>query len=236
MNIISFVLPCYNEKDIAIRNIRRLQESLQKKGWNFEILVCDDASNDGTSELLDKLNDPQICVIHYTNGPSRRENVGLTLKKGKGEILAFMDIDLSTSLESLDQLIRPVQSGEYDLAIGSRYQKGAVIQRDLPRLTYSKLYNRVIRILLKSRIRDHQCGFKAFRRDVFLKLLEEMGYDKEFSRGWFWDAELLIRAQRNNMKILEFPVHWVNAEKSSFHFLRELKVIPYMIRLWARLK
>ena len=72
-------------------------------------------------------------------------------------------------------------------------------------------------------------------RQAFLALKEEMGYDEKFLRGWFWDAELLIRAQRKKLRILEMPVKWVRAEKSSFNFRRELKVIPYMFGLRKRL-
>ena len=234
--MISVVLPCYNERELAIRNTQRVHTYLKGLGWSFELLVCDDASNDGTAALLQELRQPEIRVCRYEKGPSRRENLGLTLAEGKGDVLVYMDMDLSTEMEHLQSLVSPVERGEYDIAIGSRYRQGASVQREFHRLFYSYFYNLTIRLLFGSRILDHQCGFKAFRREAYLELVKEMGYDGQYSRGWFWDAELLIRAQRKKLRILELPVKWIRAEKSSFNFTRELKVIPYMLRLKRRLQ
>jgi glycosyltransferase involved in cell wall biosynthesis len=234
--LLSMALPCYNEGELAVENTLKVHDYLKSQPWSFEILVCDDGSSDGTSEKLDALQSDAIRVFHYSNGPSRRENLALTLQQGSGEILAFMDMDLATSLNHLPDLIEPIQGGKFDMVVGSRYQKGAEVERSFLRRLYSELYNRTIRLLLGSRILDHQCGFKAFRKSVLLQLIQEMGYDSAFSRGWFWDAELLIRAQRHEFRILEMPVRWVHARKSSFNFLRELKVIPSMIRLRKELK
>lgn len=236
MSSISFVVPCYNEKEVVVPNIERLYQYLKSKPWNFELIICDDASDDSTAELLDTLRLPELHVVHYQDGPSRRENLSLALQQGAGPILVYMDMDLSTSLEDLDALINAIQSGQYDLVVGSRYQKGAIVKREFLRMMYSLMYNNAIRLLFGSKILDHQCGFKAFQRDVFVQLAQEMGYDQNFSRGWFWDAELLIRAQQKGLRILEMPVRWTRAAKSSFSFVRELKVIPYMLRLRKRLK
>lgn len=233
--LITVVLPCFNERELAVQNTRTVHSYLQKLGWNFELLICDDASNDGTTELLENLKEPGIRVVHYTKGPSRRENLGLTLSAGKGDVLVYMDMDLSTDLEALGGLVEPVLRNELDICVGSRYQKGASVQREFFRFFYSFFYNLTIRLLFGSRILDHQCGFKAFRRGVYLDLAKEMGYDESYSRGWFWDAELLIRGQRKGLRIRELPVKWIRAERSSFNFRRELRVIPYMLRLKHRL-
>jgi glycosyltransferase AglD len=233
--LISIALPCYNERELVLEHSRKLYEFLKSTGWNFEILISDDSSNDGTSAMVDTLQNENIRVFHYQNGPSRRENLAVTLTKGQGEILGYMDMDLSTSLEHLKDLIIPIREDRYDIVIGSRYQKGADVERTFLRRLYSELYNRTIRVFLGSKVLDHQCGFKAFKRDVLISLVQEMGYDDRFSRGWFWDAELLIRAQRHHLRILEMPVRWIHARKSSFSFYRELKVIPSMIRLRKKL-
>jgi glycosyltransferase AglD len=232
---VSIVLPCYNEKELAVEHTREVYSHLKKLGWNFELIVCDDASTDGTADALDKLTEPEIRVLHYTNGPSRRENLSRSLQDAKGEALVYMDMDLSTDLEFLNDIVKPVLDGSCDIAIGSRYQQGAEVKRELLRLVYSKMYNGTIRVLFGSRVLDHQCGFKAFRRDVFHDLAKELGYDEKFLRGWFWDAELLIRAQQKKLRILEIPVRWISAKKSSFHFFREMKVLPYMLALRMRL-
>lgn len=233
---VSVILPCYNEKELAVEHTLEVHSYLKNLGWNFELIVCDDASTDGTPEALGKLTEPEIRVLHYKNGPSRRENLSRALQDAKGEALVYMDMDLSTDLKFLNDIVTPVLNGSYDIAIGSRYKQGAEVSRELLRLVYSKLYNGTIRVLFGSRVLDHQCGFKAFRKDVFHELANELGYDEKFLRGWFWDAELLIRAQQKKLRILEIPVKWISAKKSSFHFFRELKVLPYMLGLRFRLK
>lgn len=232
---LTVVLPCYNEGELARNNALKVHSALQQLGIPFELIVCNDASTDNTSEWLKQLKDTGIRIRDFSNGPSRRENLAVALAEGNGDVLVYMDIDLSTDLEHLSDLVQPALQNRYDLVIGSRYQKGASVRREFIRFFYSYFYNLTIRLLLGSRVLDHQCGFKAIRKDVFLELKNEMGYDQQLMRGWFWDAELLIRAQRIGLRILEMPVKWTRAEKSSFSFWRELKVIPYMLHLRRKL-
>jgi hypothetical protein len=86
-----------------------------------------------------------------------------------------------------------------------------------------------MKIYFHSKIKDHQCGFKAFKKEKLLQLLDEMGYEK--TRGWFWDVELLVRAQRKGYSIDEFPVEWKEGKLSSFNIQRELRMLPYVLKL-----
>src|SRR5262245_27303129 len=152
---VSIVLPCYNEKELAVGHTREVYSYLKKLGWNFELIICDDASTDGTADALGKLTEPEIRVLHYANGPSRRENLSRALQDAKGEALVYMDMDLSTDLEFLNDIVKPVMDSSYDIAIGSRYQQGAEVKRELLRLVYSKMYNGTIRVLFGSKVLDH---------------------------------------------------------------------------------
>ena len=115
-----------------------------------------------------------------------------------------------------------------DIAIGSRYS-GLKAKRESKRLAISFVYNKIMRILFLTKIKDHQCGFKAFKREL-LPIISGMGFDNK--RGWFWDVEFLARAKRAGYKIKEFPILWVRSErKSSFNIKRELRMIPYVISL-----
>jgi len=129
----------------------------------------------------------------------------------------------------VNELVEHVNRGS-DIAIGSRY-KGLRPERTWFRRCVSRLYNKFMKVYFGSNLCDHQCGFKAFRKETLFSLLQDMGYDRSLSRGWFWDAELLIRAQRKGLKITEFPVIWRFGEKSSFRILREMKMIPYVLAL-----
>jgi hypothetical protein len=94
------------------------------------------------------------------------------------------------------------------------------------------LYNKVQRVLFKSIILDSNCGFKAFKRDVFFELASEAGFDKKFERGWFWDAEILIRAQKKKLNIYEMSVPWREGPQTTFKLIREARMLFYILRFY----
>lgn len=199
---------------------------------DYELTIVDDNSSDNSAEICKQLSrkNNRIRCLSYHNGPSRRENLARSFKDARGDIIAFMDADLSVDLVYLKRLFDEIEKGA-DISMGSRYAKGSYIKRTFLRKFVSYFYNLAIRLYFNSYVLDHQCGFKAFKKDVILELVNDMGYDKKFIRGWLWDAEMLIRAQRKSYKIMEFPIKWKHGQKSEFNFKRELKLIPYMIRL-----
>ena len=116
-----------------------------------------------------------------------------------------MDVDLSTDLAHLPQLIGMVASGSCDVAIGSRLARGSKTYRQLKREITSRGYVAMIRATFpRLKITDAQCGFKALNRkavDLIVPKIE--------NRMWFFDTELLILAHQAGLKIRELPVRWV---------------------------
>ncbi len=235
--MINIFLPVYNEEEIVGRNVLSVYELMGSLNKPFKIFVVDDNSKDGTGEIVRKLASEydEIECLFFENGPSRRENLGKAfLNVPDEEILCFLDIDLASDINRVGDLINYVEEG-YDVSLGSRY-KGIKSIRSLERLTISKMYNGVIKVLFNSRVDDHQCGFKAFKAEKIKEVVREMGYDSSFKRGWFWDAELLLRAQKKNFSIREFPVKWEAGKQSSFNWKRELKILNYMPKLYKKIK
>jgi hypothetical protein len=101
-----------------------------------------------------------------------------------------------------------------DIAIGTRLARGAHVTRGLRRELISRTYNRLLRLVLRSRFSDAQCGFKAIRRDVATTLLPQIK-DEE----WFFDTELLVLAERAGLRIHEVPVDWVESTDSRVQVL-----------------
>jgi glycosyltransferase involved in cell wall biosynthesis len=234
---LSILLPCYNEEQILQHNMLQVKAAADALGKSYEIIVVDDSSKDATPIIAKRLasSHKNIITKRYENGPSRRENLGDAMLTAKGDVIAFMDIDLATDIKHLPALVLPILSGEKDVMIGSRYIRGAKVQRTPVRRIYSFLYNNLIRALFFSRFSDHNCGFKAFKAPLLKELLAQAGYDRSFTRGWFWDPELLIRAQRRHLRIGQIPVVWNRGAQSSFSFGRDAKALLYMFRLRLRL-
>jgi putative flippase GtrA len=121
------------------------------------------------------------------------------------EVLAYMDVDLSTDLAALLPLVAPLLSRHSDLAIGTRLARASRVERGAKREIVSRSYNLILHIVLRSRFSDAQCGFKAIRADRARELLPQVEDD-----GWFFDTELLVLAERGGMRIHEVPVDWVD--------------------------
>jgi glycosyltransferase AglD len=229
-------VPVYNEEKRIGSNVGAVEKCLAEAfGTEYELVVVDDSSKDRSLEIVKGLaaGNPKIKFKSFDDGPTRRENLAKAmLEAGDEDIVCFLDLDLSADLSRLPELVGYVASG-YDVSVGSRYL-GVSPKRDVRRLLISRLYNLMIRLLFSSKIRDHQCGFKAFRGKALKSLIAAAGYDSTHQRGWFWDAEILIRAQRGKYRINEFGVGWVEGSSSSFNIGRELRIIAYMLRFRLR--
>jgi putative flippase GtrA len=116
-----------------------------------------------------------------------------------------MDVDLSTDLNALLPLLAPLLSGHSDVAIGTRLARGARVVRGPRREAISRCYNLLLHATLGTGFSDAQCGFKAIRADAARQLLP-----LTTDRGWFFDTELLVLAERAGLRIHEVPVDWID--------------------------
>lgn len=217
-NSIEIVIPIYNEEKELEKNILKLFSFLKNElsGYRWHITIADNASTDQSLSIAKKLAKkfPRIGYFHLD-----KKGRGRAVKKAwcssKAEILSYMDVDLSTDLNSLKSLIKALNTG-YDIAIGSRrLPKSLVANRTLKREILSQGYNILIRIIFKSHFSDAQCGFKAVTKRVVKEL---MPYIKD--NAWFFDSELLIVGEKTGYKVYEEPVHWVDNPGSTVRVLK----------------
>jgi glycosyltransferase involved in cell wall biosynthesis len=210
-------LPCHNDAAFLENAVHALKEGLVSHEGDYLIVIAEDGSTDGSTEIAGKLasSDPSIVHIH----DERKLGRGLALinawKAFDGEIYAYIDCDLATDMSFFPQLIDYIEEG-HDLATGSRYVEGAVTTRPFLRGVTSKAYNWIIRLVFSDGIRDHQCGFKSFSRAMVEHLKDESRHD-----DWFWDTEAIVLARRGGFKLVEFPVEW-NEKKGSRTPLKRL--------------
>lgn len=234
---ISVFIPVFNEAKIIDRDIKTIEYVIRRIPFEYEIFVVNDASVDKTRLIAEKIAqvNKKVKLLNYRIGPTRRENLAQSFKEAGGDIIIFIDMDLVASLRFVPDLIDQIVLG-YDIVTGSRYLASSQVKRKPFRLIISLFYNALIRCVFKTRIHDHMCGFKAFKRDVILKLVDEMGYDLTLKRGIFWDTELLIRAIRRGNTIKEIPIWWNERNKSALSFKRDISSAGYMFKFYKELK
>jgi putative flippase GtrA len=205
--LVDIAIPVYNEERDLERSVRRLRRYLDRQ-FPFEarITVVDNASTDATWATAQRLALELDGVrAERLESKGRGRAVRHAWLESNAPIVAYMDVDLSTDLDSLLPLVAPLISGHSDVAIGSRLAGGARVNRGPKRELISRAYNLLLHVVLGTRVRDAQCGFKAARAEAARRLLPLVE-----NQEWFFDTELLVQAQRAGMRISEVPVEWAD--------------------------
>ncbi|WP_030270042.1 glycosyltransferase [Streptomyces sp. NRRL B-24484] len=216
-SLVEVVVPVYNEEHTLERCVRRLHAYLAETfPYPYRITVADNASTDSTWRVATALAEeiPQVTAVHLDlkgRGRALRQVWG----DSDADVVAYMDVDLSTGLEAFLPLVAPLLSGHSDLAIGSRLHRGSAVVRGPKREFISRTYNLLLRATMAAKFSDAQCGFKAGRTSVVKQLLSEVE-----DNAWFFDTELLLLAERSGMRIHEVPVDWVDDPDSRVDIVR----------------
>jgi putative flippase GtrA len=214
--VLDVVIPVYNEEADLAPCVRRLHHHLTSSvPYTFQITIADNASTDTTLRVARGLAAelPEVRVVHLAE-KGRGRALRTVWSGSAAAVLAYMDVDLSTDLNAVLPLVAPLISGHSDLAIGTRFGRGARVVRGLKRQTISRGYNLLLKGTLAARFSDAQCGFKAIRADIAARLLPLV-----VDTGWFFDTELLVLAQRAGLRIHEVPVDWVDDPDSRVDIL-----------------
>ncbi len=218
---VSVVLPAYNEAETIERTVEITLETLEEflPNGTFEVLVAEDGCADRTPEIAARLanEDERVRHVHSDQRLGRGKALEYAFERASGETLVYFDTDLATDMSHLEELIESVRSGDYEFATGSRWIPGNTADRPAKRGIPSKGFNTLVRLLLRSELQDHQCGFKAFDRTALFDVLEDVDDDH-----WFWDTEVLVRAQRSGYSVKEFPVNWTPKGDSKVDLVRDV--------------
>jgi glycosyltransferase involved in cell wall biosynthesis len=215
--ILDIAIPVYNEERVLEQSVRTLHAHVQAQiPFATSITIVDNASTDGT-RLVGMRLACELDRVRFVHLPEKGRGRALRAAwmGSDAHVLAYMDVDLSTRLESLTALIAPILLGRSDIVIGSRLAGGARVTRSAERELISRGYNLLLRVVLHTRFRDAQCGFKAIRAQVAHDLVPIVR-----DQGWFFDTELLVVAQRAGVRIHELPVHWVEDPDSRVNIPR----------------
>jgi len=215
--LVEIVVQVHNEQRVLEASIGRLHRYLATSfPFAFRITIADNASTDATWLLAKRLAErlPDVGAVHVAE-KGRGRALRQVWSASDADVVAYMDVDLSTGLEALLPLVAPLLSGHSDLAIGTRLANGAAVVRGPRRELVSRCYNLLLRTAMRARFTDAQCGFKAGRTEVVRALLADVE-DQE----WFFDTELLLAAQHHGLRIHEVPVDWVEDTDSRVDLVR----------------
>ncbi|MGB8217635.1 MAG: dolichyl-phosphate beta-glucosyltransferase [Candidatus Methanoperedens sp.] len=226
---VSVVLPAYNEAGRIEDAVEKTSFALRGITPSFEIIIAEDGSKDGTDRISESLAKKYDFIVHLHS--DERQGRGRAMvrafRASRGEILCDIDVDLATDMKHLRELVQSIREG-YDFATGSRMLPESNVKRPFKRGLASKGYNFLVRLMLGSKLYDHQCGFKSFKRQSLFALMDTVK-----DTHWFWDTELLVRAQRAGYKIKEFPVEWRHGGASKVNVIRDIFGMGSQIfRLW----
>ena len=201
---VSIVIPTYNQKEKLEGCVKSVQQSLKEAGISsFEVIIAEDGSKDGSFEEANRLwrKYPFVKVSHVNKKSGRGSAVCRGFFEAQGDVVAYVDADQATETSHLPVLLAAAK--KTGIATGSRYLAASNASRGARRLVFSRAFNWLVRVTLGSKVSDHQCGFKAFRKSVAKELCT-----KAKEKHWLWDTEVLVLAQRQGLLVAEIPVVW----------------------------
>ena len=201
MTLVSIVVPVYNESDHIEQVIRRILAVPMPPGVDRELVVVDDGSTDGTRDLLHQFRDRRDIQLHHApRNRGKGSAIRAALELARGEVIVIQDGDTEYDPRDLTKLVEPIVAGRAAIVYGSRF-KGEVIGMRLPYRLVNKLLVAAVWVLYRRRISDEATAYKAFRRDVLLR----MGLQ---CRRFEFCPEVTAKASRMGLVIHEVPISY----------------------------
>ncbi len=231
--MLSVVIPCYNEEQRLPRTIEQVERFLDERKTDYELILVDDGSADGTRQVMDaaaaRHASVRVEALPHNRGKGRALAVGV--EAARGDEILVTDADLSTPIEELDKLQAALNAGA-GVAIASRALRASRVEVSQPiyRVLMGKGFNLIVQAVLLPGIWDTQCGFKLFRGDVAHRVFANLTTD-----GFGYDPEVLFRARKQGVKIAEVPVVWRNSAPTKVSPIKSsLDMLKHVVRLRLR--
>ncbi len=216
----SIVIPAYNEAERIGASLDRILAFIAESRWSAEIIVVNDGSRDNTSQVVQEYSrrNPIIRVLENPGNRGKGYSVRNGMLNASGQVLLFTDADLSSPIEEANKLFAVIESGQADVAIGSRYLQSELQTRKQPlhRRMLGRAFNGALRMILGLSYVDTQCGFKAFNRKAVTTIFPNMKIER-----WGFDPEILFLARRYGLRVAEVPVSWAHDHRSKISPLRD---------------
>jgi dolichyl-phosphate beta-glucosyltransferase len=222
----SIIIPAWNEERRIGGSLAKIADFVHGHSQSIEVIVSDDGSQDATAGIVEEFarRYPFVRLLRNRHG-GKGAAIKAGVAAGEGQYLVISDADLAVPIEEVLKFLPPALDG-YDVAIASREGKGAKrINEPYYRHLMGRVYNLLVQVAAVPGIRDTQCGFKAFRREVARQI-----FPQQTIEGWGFDVEILFIARRFGYRVVEVPVTWYYGAESK---VRPVKDTLGMVRdLW----
>lgn len=233
MKKLSVIIPAYNEENRISQTLFDVENTLSKQPFDYEIVVVNDGSIDGTSSLVMNLKNKISRLIFIDNKDNHGK--GYATKQGMlsatGDIRLFMDADNSTKVGEIFKML-PLFDQGFDVVVGSRYLDGSriLVKQSKLRIFLGKILRIIVHTFINIGVEDSQCGFKAFTEKAV-----EVIFPKQTIFRWAFDVDILVLAKKNNLKIKEIPVTWINEAGSHIRFFSAVQILLEIIKVRIRM-
>lgn len=201
---LSIIIPVYNEKGTILEILKRINNVVL--GLEKEIIIVDDFSNDGTSEILKSLDKNLYSVIFKNKNEGKGSAIKAGLKRVTGDIILFQDADLEYDPSDYPAMIAPIINGKTEVVLGVRIEEKRKI------LKYKSLYffisfwggkfiTFLTNLLFWNNASEYEGCYKAFTRDVLSNV-------KIKSNGFQYDNELICKILKKGYKTVDVPIKY----------------------------
>ena len=211
----------YNEASVCADCAKTLSGAMKSlcadKGWDWEVLFCDDGSNDGCASIIEKLEIDGVRVLGYPDNKGKGRAVREAVLATEGDVVIYTDCDLAYGTDVIGEAVEKLLESGADMLLGSRnIHRDGYLGYTAMRKFASKVYIKVIAIYAGFKMTDSQCGFKAFRGECARKIFSHCIMD-----GFSFDLEVIKVAQKLKLKLIEMPVKIVNHRESKVNLVKD---------------
>jgi glycosyltransferase AglD len=214
---ISLVIPFYNEAVILESTLNQVWDFVTTLDIPFELILADDGSRDPSVQCAEQFvaTHPGVRLVRNAVNEGRGSVLTKAFSIVSMPVAIYIDADLEIGIPFLKTMVRSFDDSSVKVCTGSKVSGDKQVVRSWHRQITTRIFNALIRRCLNSPVSDHQCGLKGFRKETLVRLLPGV---KE--KGWAWDTEMLLVAQKQGLKIHEFPVQVESKRKSTVRLFR----------------
>ena len=225
---ISIIMPAYNEAFVIAKSIRNVKKMFHSVGMDYEIIVVDDGSTDGTGLIIEDLNDREVKLVHYSNNRGKGHAFKAGFQGVTGEFTFLIDSDSEIRPRNLASFIRAL--GTADIAIGSKKHPASRVRTPAVRKILSASLRVLVRMCIGIKFSDSQAGFKAARSSSIYKIVPLMSVKR-----YAFDIEFLTIASLLGLRVVELPIeielNVIASPKRIVRTLIDILGITYRLRL-----